>query len=46
MAAPLSPEEKQAILECESLLEQGRMLQTLMEMAVHRKVGGAVKFHH
>jgi len=37
MAVPFSPEERQAILECQSLAEQGELLRSLMEMAVHEK---------
>ena len=46
MAAPLSSEEKQAILECVTLVEQAKMLQSLMEMAVYGKDNGGAKLHH
>ena len=46
MAVPFSAEEKQAILECQTLFEQGKMLQSLMEMAVHENPNGEIKVHH
>ncbi len=35
MTCPFEPREKQALLECPGLIEQGELLTTLMEMAVH-----------
>ena len=46
MAVPFSPEEKQAILECKTLLDQGQMIQSLMEMAIHETRGDEAKVHH
>lgn len=34
MACPFDPDEKQALLECDTTAERGRMLAALMEMAV------------
>ncbi len=46
MAVPFSPEEKQAILECATLADQGEMLRSLMEMAVHEKEGAPPPVRH
>jgi uncharacterized protein len=46
MAVPFSPEEKQAILECATLAQQGEMLRSLMEMAAHEKEGASKPIRH
>jgi hypothetical protein len=46
MAVPFSPQEKQAILECQSIAKQGEMLQSLMEMAVYEKANLTGKVKH
>jgi len=46
MAVPFAPEEKQAILECSSLVAQGEMLRSLMEMAVHEAKQGPAPVRH
>ena len=46
MAVPLSPHEKQAILECESITEQSLMLQSLMEMEIYQKGNPESETHH
>lgn len=46
MSVPFSPEEKQAILECSTLLELGELLCSLMTMAVHEKEGASGPVRH
>jgi len=46
MAVPLNPEEKQAILESQTLADQGELLRSLMEMAVHEKQGVSTPVRH
>jgi len=46
MAVPFTPQEKQALLECGTLAEQGELLRSLMEMAVHEKEGAQKPVRH
>jgi len=46
MAVPFTPEEKQALLECGTLADQGELLRSLMEMAVHEKEGASTPVRH
>ena len=46
MAVPLSPQEKQAILECVSIVDQGKILQSMMEMAVYEINGNETDVTH
>jgi len=46
MAVPFTPEEKQALLECGTLADQGELLRSLMEMAVYEKGGALAPVRH
>lgn len=43
MAAPLSPEEKQALLEAPSIIDRAQLMITLFEMALLAEAGQAVR---
>lgn len=43
MAAPLSPEEKQALLEAPNITERARMMISIFEMAVLAEAGEAIR---
>jgi len=46
MSVPFSVEEKQALLECPTLIELADLLRSLMEMAVHEKEGAQSPVRH